>query len=543
MINRLVIKNYKIFHKLNLELNPEMNILVGNNESGKSTILEAIGLALTKRVNGNSFDFELSPFHFHQPTVAAYLKAVRNNKNPEPPKIIIEVYLADDCGLDFLMGTNNTRDEYCRGISLEVLFDDEYESDYAELLNNEKESEDILKVLPVEYFKVEWRGFDGHMLTARKLGIGVSQIDAATIRLQRGTDFYMRNLIEGNLSKKERANLSVTYRKLRERFADEPSIGAINNTLSPNQNGISKKNLTISVDISQRNGWESGVIPHLDDLPFQFIGKGEQSSLKIMLALQRKYDDSNIILIEEPENHQSFSRMRELVDMISEKCTGKQLFIATHSAYVINKLGLDKLTLLYGGAHLKLTKLDPDTQKYFKKLPGYDTLRLILSKKAILVEGPSDELIVQKAFLQKHGCLPIERGIDVINVKGLSFKRFLDIALFLKNPVAVVTDNDGDYQTKVVDKYRGYEKKDNSIKIFYSTDNGVSTLEPQLMLVNGLERMKTILGKQFEDEDRAVKYMTDNKTEVALKIFEYAGQIEIPPYINDAVDYVQGKSK
>ncbi len=55
--------------------------------------------------------------------------------------------------------------------------------------------------------------------------------------------------------------------------------------------------------------------------------------------------------------------------------------------------------------------------------------------------------------------------------------------------------------------------------------------------------MKTILGKQFEDEDRAVKYMTDNKTEVALKIFEYAGQIEIPPYINDAVDYVQGKSK
>jgi predicted ATP-dependent endonuclease of OLD family len=32
------------------------------------------------------------------------------------------------------------------------------------------------------------------------------------------------------------------------------------------------------------------------------------------------------------------------------------------------------------------------------KLPGYDTLRLILCNKAILVEGPSDELIVQKAY-------------------------------------------------------------------------------------------------------------------------------------------------
>jgi len=50
-----------------------------------------------------------------------------------------------------------------------------------------------------------------------------------------------------------------------------------------------------------------------------------------------------------------------------------------------------------------LNDLLDSTKAYFKKLPGHDTLRMILAKRTILVEGPSDELIVTKAFLQKHG--------------------------------------------------------------------------------------------------------------------------------------------
>lgn len=46
---------------------------------------------------------------------------------------------------------------------------------------------------------------------------------------------------------------------------------------------------------------------------------------------------------------------------------------------------------------------------FFKKIAGYDTLRMILCKKAILVEGDSDELIVQKAYMKMHnGKLPIQ---------------------------------------------------------------------------------------------------------------------------------------
>ena len=91
----------------------------------------------------------------------------------------------------------------------------------------------------------------------------------------------------------------------------------------------------------------------------------------------------------------------------------------------------------------RLNDLNSDTKNFFEKIAGYDTLRLILCKKAILVEGDSDELIVQKAYMaNNNGVLPIQDEIDVISV-GTSFLRFLEIAEKIKKNVVVLTDNDG----------------------------------------------------------------------------------------------------
>ena len=65
-----------------------------------------------------------------------------------------------------------------------------------------------------------------------------------------------------------------------------------------------------------------------------------------MLALERQAKDANIILIEEPENHLSFTSMNMLINKIREKCAGKQIIIVTHSAYVLNKLGIEKVIFL-----------------------------------------------------------------------------------------------------------------------------------------------------------------------------------------------------
>ena len=80
---------------------------------------------------------------------------------------------------------------------------------------------------------------------------------------------------------------------------------------------------------------------------------------------------------------------------------------------------------------------------------------MILCKKAILVEGDSDELVIQKAYMIAYGGkLPIETGIDVISV-GTAFLRFLEVAEKLNKSVSIVTDNDGDVGA-VQTKYQNY---------------------------------------------------------------------------------------
>lgn len=61
-----------------------------------------------------------------------------------------------------------------------------------------------------------------------------------------------------------------------------------------------------------------------------------------------------------------------------------QLFITTHSSSVLNRLGIEALQFLGPAAPVKLDELSTGTVGYFKKLPGFDTLRLVLADKIVL---------------------------------------------------------------------------------------------------------------------------------------------------------------
>lgn len=198
----------------------------------------------------------------------------------------------------------------------------------------------------------------------------------------------------------------------------------------------------------------------------------------------------------------------------------------------------------------KFSELSEGTYNFFKKVAGYDTLRMILCKKAILCEGDSDELVIQKAYMQlRKGRLPIEDGVEVISV-GTSFLRFLEIADCIKTKVAVVTDNDGNLGA-IEKKYINYldaNEKDN-IKICFdkNVDIGTlkigdnqynyNTLEPKLLKVNSLEKFNRIFSTEYTNDDDLRKYMKVNKTECALKIFETSEEIVIPDYILEAIKW------
>jgi putative ATP-dependent endonuclease of OLD family len=339
----------------------------------------------------------------------------------------------------------------------------------------------------------------------------------------------------------QRVGLAQAYRRLQEAFVADESVKAINSRIKGKAK-ISDRDLHVSVDLSPRNSWETNLMTYLDNTPFHQIGKGEQCIVKTNLALgHKKAREANLLLLEEPENHLSHSRLNGLMQSILKGCADKQIIITTHSSFVANKLGLDHLILLNDQRSTRLSNLPSSTYEFFRKLPGYQTLRLILCRKAVLVEGDSDELVFQRAYMDRNeGRLPIYDGIDVISVR-LTFKRFIDIAIHINQDVAVVTDNDGDYMQNIVDKYKDYEGV-GCIRIFADDRESLKTLEPQFVDANkaDLETLCDVIGLRHADYDtpeRIVKYMLNNKTTWALRVFETKRTLQYPRYITDAVTW------
>jgi predicted ATP-dependent endonuclease of OLD family len=536
MITRVIIKNYKRFSTFDVTLNDDLNIIVGDNESGKSTLLECINLALCFKLNGRSPQNEITPYIFSKDVVTEYITQIQTNPNAPLPEILIELYFTDSDEVAHLRGSMNSQRLDSNGIKVLIRFNESFREAYNDFVTRNASQ---MTSVPIEYYEVVRFSFadEAQQIDFRSMPVVSSILDATNIRLQSGTDTYIRNVVNEVLDNNQKAELSLAFRSLKESFFENDAIQAINTALGVRKGDITEKELGVSIDVSQKSGWDSHLMPYLDNIPFHFSGMGEQSSLKLLLTLNKEIEGSQIILIEEIENHLSFSTMAKLLKRIKDKCEGKQIIITTHDTYVLNKLGIDNLILIgKNNTTTSLSSLSEDTQDYFEKLPGYDTLRMVLAKKSILVEGPSDELIVQRAYVDQYGKLPIEDGVDVICVRGLSFKRFLDIASILKTNTSVVTDNDGSFATKITTKYAPYADKDN-IRIYASDNNALKTLEPQIIAVNQLAVLNSILGTNFQTTEEATSYMTDsdNKTDVALKIFKSETRITYPDYVINAI--------
>lgn len=542
-IKKINIENFKCFKgKFSLELNEGLNILVGDNESGKSTILEAIHLALTGLLSGKYLKNELTQYLFNKDIVAEYIKSLQEGKSEPPPYILIEIFITGE-DLALFEGDGNSEKAKECGIALKVAFDEKNQREYEKLIGTGN-----VKTIPIEYYDVFWTTFARDAITTRSVPIKSALIDSSSNRYQNGSDIYISRIVRDLLEPEDVVSILQAHRKMVEAFMEEDAIQKINTKIK-SASDISNKEVKLSVDLSSKNAWENSLMTYLDDVPFQNIGKGEQCIVKTKLALShKKAQEANILLLEEPENHLSHTKLNELIHDIKKRGGGKQIIISTHSSFVANKLGLDNIILLNNGKTVRLNDLQPDTKSFFEKLSGYDTLRLILCNKAILVEGDSDELVVQKAYWKTHEKkLPIENGVDVISV-GTSFLRFLEIADKIEKPVSVVTDNDGDVEA-LKNKYVNYlgENAKAYVRICFdvAVDSGsleigakkfnYNTLEPKLLKANNLAKMNSVLGTSFTVEDDLHKYMKANKTDCALKVFDTNEEMNFPQYIMDAI--------
>lgn len=526
-IERVIVKNYRTLKNADVKFGEGVNIIVGENETGKSTLLEAINLALRRQVNRRPVDYELHPHLINSEATAQFVAAHQARRPIPPPEILIELYLKATPEVEILRGSINSERIDTPGISLAIKLDENLAAQYKSYVADP----DAVIGVPIEFYEVIWLSFGNARLSHHAVPLKSVLVDPSNIPNLYTANKYVLEAVRDYLTKDQAVDLALAYRKMRDEFQGDKRITAINAELLTKKGVVSEKTLTIAMDTTTRTSWETGVLPHLDDIPLTLVGKGEQNSVKIKLAIESA-EKCDVILMEEPENHLTHANLGKLLSHMAARCIDKQLIVSTHSSFVLNKLGIDNVIMFSGEQGVTLDRLPPDTRSYFQRLPGHDTLRMILAKRTILVEGPSDELIVQKGYKQKHGRLPLEAGVEVISV-GTSFKRFLDIARLLRLDVSVVRDNDGDPGGKRA-LFEDYATAEN-IHIHIDSDADARTLEPQLWKANGRENLNSMLGTDFATDRELIDFMTANKTDCALALFEHTDALAIPAYISDAI--------
>ena len=536
-INKLLIKNYKLIRDIVIPLNPNVNIFVGENDAGKSTILEALSILTSGKLNGFAFERQLKANLFNSETRKEYITAVNAGQTPAPPKIVFEAYFDGDA--DF-KGSNNTLSEDTVGINITVKIADSNTPVYQKML----EAGDV-KDIPVELYTVDYHYFSGAPVSFRYGPFKSVIIDTTRKEYTGIVDHFVSDSITENLSAEQLRDLAIAYSRSRREFHDDDTVKALNEAV---KSVIQGRSVSLGLREDEAEAWKKQMSIVVDEIPFEQLGFGTQNTLKIELALRNAEEQANIVLMEEPENNLSFTNMAKLVDHVSAS-TGKQVFISTHSSYIANKLNLENVILVNGGNVTSYRTLPDDTKKYFIKLPGYDTLRFALASKAILVEGPTDDLIIQRAYKDKYGKLPHEDGIDIIAVDALAFKHYCDIALVMGKRIAVVTDNDGDIEKNIRMKYDGYLAK-KELSFYYEENPDLNTIEPSVLAVNcedgqPIEEFKRMISSETRyslksrDYDGILDFMSHNKTEWAFRVFEADKCIHYPVYIQKAVSHYE----
>lgn len=544
-IDKIVVRNYKLLENVVIPLNSDVNIFIGDNDSGKSTILEALCILTTGKLKGYAFERQLKANMFTSTVRANYIQRILSGENIYPPEIVFEAYFDGD---PIYKGSNNTLSEQeAIGINISVHIAEKNTELYKQMVKNGD-----IRDIPIELYTVDYHYFSGDpfTFTYRYSPFKSVFIDTTRKNYSGLVDHFVSDSISDTLTADQIRDLSIAYGVCRRSFHDNETVKQLNEAVR--QKAV-LKGRDVSLDLREDDpeAWKRQMSIVVDAIPFEHVGFGTQNTIKIELALRNADEQADIVLMEEPENSLSFSNMAVLVDHITES-KGKQVFISTHSSYIANKLSLSNVILVRAGVVSPYSKLPDDTKKYFVKLPGYDTLRFILASNVILVEGPTDDLIIQRAYLDKYGKLPSEDGIDIIAVDSLAFKRYLDIAILIEKPVVIVTDNDGSIDKKISAKYTDYQQR--IFTYYYEHDEKLHTIEPSVLAVNlDADGQPTEIFKKAissngsmmkRDKQGVLDFMSApaNKSEWAYRVFEAEEKINYPEYIINVIKHFEQHS-
>ncbi|QCR38649.1 ATP-dependent endonuclease [Nissabacter sp. SGAir0207] len=515
-ITRLMLKNFRKFSSLTLDFQPGKNVLIGDNESGKSTILLALDLVLSDsrhRVESLGIESLLS-----QSAVTAFQNGIRSAELL--PELIADVFLTDGNDPE-LRGRQNLTERDADGLRMHIApMLVEYGQDIRHVLEQDPSN------FPYEYYSVKFTTFSGNHFTGFRRFMRYLMLDSARIDSDHAAQEYTRAVYGVNVPVEERYRLENQWRQQKNQFRDQ-NLSRVNEGLDDYQ---------FSVRSGIRTGLEANLDITEDGISIRNRGKGRQCFIKTEFALRRREQQGELhaLLLEEPENHLSHTSMKKLVSQLAaERQT--QLFVATHSSHISSRLDLRTAILLGKTRPVWLRDLSEETAQFFIKAPDNNVLEFALAGRVLLVEGDAEFILIEAFYQSLTGRLPEDDNVHVIAIGGTSFRRYLELAQFLGNRVAALRDNDGDYQQNCVERYE--QVLGANTRVFADPDNRRYTFEISLYEDNTL-----LCDAIFGSPQRRLtvqKYMLSNKTEAAFRLLqEHGDELSVPAYVCEAIEWI-----
>lgn len=451
-LSEIVIKNFRCFDAsgTTIKFKKGLNILVGENDSGKSAVIDAIRIVLGTTDQG-WYRVEQSDFHKEDITSEIVIICKFEDLTQNERAAFLECLTFD-------------HDKY----SLFIHYTYQYLSNYStpRLASNissgvngdgpspSSVARELIKATYLRPLR------DAYLNMQAGRGSRLSQVLYSVKDLNEGQQEYADGVDIRELSITGIADLSNTL------LAEHPKLKAVNKSISDSLSSrmlLSGDKITTSIEVSGSDIPESRKLTTLLeklDLTARTsyeagkVGLGTSNILSMACELLlNKASESSFLLIEEPEAHIHAQRQLRLIQSLEDEASSgnHQIIITTHSPILASVAKLENISIIKDAKSYSLDKTDTllaDEDYYFlEKYLDATKANLFFAKSVVIVEGPSEELLLP-TIARVLGKDFTVHGVSIVNARGVGLKRFAGIfkrkdeAKLLEIPVACITDRD-----------------------------------------------------------------------------------------------------
>ena len=526
-ISEITLSNFRGFEQNTIFFQDGMNVLIGQNNSGKTSVIKALGLLFDSEKNKRL-------------KVEDFFKSKElSNMKLAPPKITISAKLLESENEDIysddlaLIGTWLTKLEkpYEAQITYEFFLPDKETEDYVKKINditnmdiemfwNIFEYNFINKYIykiyignPEYKIIVDYdilKKFDFQFLSAIR-DVERDMFTGKNPLLREVIDFFIDYDIknEKTIDKSEKEN---QIKKRKKEFSDDAEVliaklkermklgkeemlkyatatGATGNHLNPDFDGKildTEMYSTLKLIVEDKSGIK---------LPATRNGLGYNNLIYMSLLLAKMQKNSSIeylganskiysiLAIEEPEAHLHPNMQYKFLKFLNEHKNNdvRQIFITSHSPNITAAVDLDDIIILskniskvivsYPGRVFDNTiEEDKKSKKYVQRFLDVTKSDMFFSENLIFVEGLAEQLLIP-VFSKRLKYNLIDSYTSVINLSGRYFDHFLKLfdetrEFSIPKNIACITDRDPQRKEKIKGK-----KYKVCLPIFLDVDN------------------------------------------------------------------------